>query len=253
MSAIRRKIFILLGEDDPQGKSTSLGKAIGLLIIFSIILAVLATEPGIRSQHLSLFRNLDIVIAVVFSIEYLARLWTAPLKPGSGGGVSSVIKYAFSPMAILDLIAVVPVFIGMITPELYALRIIRLIRIGRLGRSERFRTSIQRFHYAIALKKNELIISSIYTGAILFVSSVMMYIVEGGVQSDQFGSILRCLYWSLMTTIGYGGDVSPITSVGKLVASIVALLGIAIIAVPVGIISSGFSDAIREDGSKLNS
>ena len=256
MSITRRKVLTLLGEDDPHGKQTRLNKAIGLLIIVSIVLAVLATEPGISSQHLHLLKTLDIVIAVLFVIEYLGRLWIAPLKPGNGRGVSGVIKYALSPMAIVDLIAIVPTFIGMITSELYGtslLRIIRLIRIGRLGRSKTFRKSIKRFHSVITLKKNELAISMIYTGAVIFMSSVLMYLAEGGVQKNQFGSIARCLWWSLITvtTIGYG-DVYPVTPAGKLVASVTALLGIAVIAVPIGIISSGFSDAIKEADSKLD-
>ncbi|MYF36710.1 MAG: ion transporter [Synechococcus sp. SB0678_bin_12] len=249
---MRRKVLALLGEDDPQGKPTYLNKAIGLLIVASIVLAILATEPGISSRHLSLLRTLDIVISVVFAVEYLARLWIAPLKPGNSRGVSGVIKYALSPLAITDLIATAPTLIGMITPvEFYGtsvFRIIRLVRIGRLARSSIFRQSIQRFHYAITSKKNELIISTVYTSAVIFISSVLMYFFEGDVQKDQFGSISRCLWWSLITvtTIGYG-DVYPVTPAGKLVASITALLGIAVIAVPIGIISSSFSQMIEED------
>ena len=254
IAAAQRRIFTLLGGNNPSGKPTKLNKAIGFLIIFSIVLAVLATEPAIESRHQSLIGHLDIVIGVIFLIEYLLRLWIAPLKSGNDRVVSSVVKYAFSPIAILDLIAIAPTFIGMIAPQFYMLRIIRLIRTARLGRSERFRTSIQRFHYAIASKKNELIISSIYTGTVLFISSVMMYIAEGDAQKDQFGSISRCLWWCLITvtTVGYG-DVYPVTLAGKMIASIIALLGIAIMAVPIGIISSGFSDAMRQEDSKLNS
>lgn len=85
-------------------------------------------------------------------------------------------------------------------------------------------------------------------------SSVLMYLTEGGVQKDSFGSISRCLWWSLITvtTIGYG-DVYPVTPAGKLVASITALLGIAVIAIPIGIISSGFSTLAKEADSKSDS
>ena len=85
-------------------------------------------------------------------------------------------------------------------------------------------------------------------------SSVLMYLAEGGVQKDSFGSISRCLWWSLITvtTIGYG-DVYPVTPAGKLVASITALLGIAVIAIPIGIISSGFNTLTKEADSKSDS
>ncbi|HBP54229.1 MAG TPA: potassium transporter Kef [Synechococcus sp. UBA8638] len=249
---MRHKVLALLGEDDPQGKPTSLNKAIGLLIVASIVLFALSTEPDLRSQDLSLLRTLDSFIGVLFAIEYLARLWIAPLKAGNSTGVSGVIKYALSPMAMVDLIATAPMLIVMITSvEFYGtsvFRIIRLLRIVRLSRSNTFRQSIQRFHYAITSKKNELTISTVYTSAVIFVSSILMYLAEGDIQKDQFGSISRCLWWSLITvtTIGYG-DVYPVTPAGKLVASITALLGIAVIAIPIGIISSGFSDAIKNE------
>lgn len=229
-----------------------------MLIVVSIVLAVLATEPDLSTQHLIFLKTLDIVIAVLFSIEYLARLWIASLKSGNDRGVSGVIKYALSPLAIIDLIAIAPTFIGMITSTQFygtsVFRMIRLVRIGRLGRSNRFRKSIKRFHYAITSKKNELTISTIYTGTVIFMSSVLMYLTEGGVQKDSFGSISRCLWWSLITvtTIGYG-DVYPVTPAGKLVASITALLGIAVIAIPIGIISSGFSTLAKEADSKSDS
>jgi len=247
----RKKVLTLLGEDDLQGKPTPLNKGIGLLISISIVLAVLATEPGIISRHLSLFRILDIFIAVLFAIEYLVRLGIAPLKPGNSRGVSGVIKYALSPMAMMDLIAIVPMFISIITSELYGasvFRIMRLIHIGRLARSNRFKRSIKLFHNSIMSKKNELTISAVYTSAVIFMSSILMYLAEGDVQKDQFGSISRCLWWSFITvtTIGYG-DVYPLTPTGKLVASITALLGIAVIGVPIGIISSAFSDLTKTD------
>lgn len=248
VSQLRRQLFSALGEAGPQGRSTSLVKAIGLLIVVSIVLAILATEPIVRYEYLSLLRNLDIAIAFLFSIEYLARLWIAPLRPGSKKGVAGLITYALSPLAILDLAAILPTFIGMVTPEFYLLRIIRLIRIGRLGRSAKFRQSIRHFHYAISSRKHEFQISAIYTGMVLLGSSVLMYLAEGGVQEESFGSIPRCLWWSLITvtTIGYG-DTYPVTPEGKLVASATALLGITVLAIPIGIISSGLSDSINHD------
>ena len=171
-----------------------MNKGISLLIIFSIALAVLATEPSIKSQYLSLIRTLDIFVAVLFLIEYLLRLWVAPLKPGNSKGIAGVIKHTLSPMALVDLVAISPTFIGMVAPELYALRIIRLIRIGRLGRSDAFRKSIARFHHVISSRRRDLTISTVYTSVVLSISSVLMYTAEGGVQPDQFGSVLRCLW-----------------------------------------------------------
>ncbi len=246
----RRKTLILLGEENPKGRQTILSKGIGLLIIFSIALAVLETEPAIKPQHLWLLRSLDTFVNVLFLIEYLLRLWISPLKPGNSKGISGAIRWALSPTALVDLVSISPILLRMIAPHFYTLRIVRIIRlmrIGRLGRSDIFTKSIARFHSAIASKTTELTISSAYTSIVIFISSISMYIAEGDVQEDQFGSVLRCLWWSVITvtTIGYG-DVYPVTPVGRLIASVTALLGIAVVAVPIGILSSAFLEESKK-------
>jgi len=250
---IRKKILVWLGEDSTQGKTTQLVRLIGGLIIFSIVLAVLATEPVVREKHIQLLLRLDVIVAVLFLIEYLARLWIAPLRPGSRKGLRGSLDYALTPLAVLDLIAIAPTILGFITPELYLLRVIRLVRIARLGRSKRFKKSTRHLRHAIQSKKDELGIAAAYTGLVIFISSVLMYVAEGQVQVQEFGSIPRCLWWSVITvtTVGYG-DVSPVTAIGKVIASITALAGVTIIAIPIGIISAGFTESVAtERASRL--
>ena len=251
---LRNRVRILLGEGRNSSESTLLVKAIGLLIVFSIALAILATEPVIRGPHLDLLAKLDLVVAILFLIEYLSRLWIAPLRDGARRGVRGVLDFAVTPMAILDLVAIAPTILGFISPELYLLRIIRLVRIGRIGRSKRFQKSVRHFNRAITSKREELQISAIYSAVVISISSALMYLVEGGVQTEQFGSIPRCLWWSVITvtTVGYG-DVSPETAAGKIVAAMTALFGIAVIAIPIGIVSSGFTDSLRLEKTNLDS
>ena len=250
VTRLRQTLFKLLQDDD---RTTVLEQAVGVLICVSIVLAILATEPAIRAHHLYLLQSLDLGLAICFLIEYIARLWVAPLDPSNRKGLTGALHYACSPIAILDLIAIAPTLIGLITPELYILRVIRLVRIGRLGRSNRFRRSLRHFHRALYAKRNELQISSIYTAVVLLISSSIMYIVEASAQPEAFGSIPRCLWWSIITvtTVGYG-DVSPVTTVGKIVASFTAIAGIAVIAIPIGIISSGFSESFSKSGKSQN-
>ena len=254
MKNIRNKLLVLLGEDQSGRKSTFVVKAIGALIVLSILLAILATEPVIRGPHLDLLAKLDLVVAILFLAEYLSRLWIAPLRSGARKGVRGALDFAITPMAILDLVAIAPTILGFITPELYLLRIIRLVRIGRVGRSKRFQKSVRHFNRAITSKKEELQISAIYSAVVISISSALMYLVEGGVQSEQFGSIPRCLWWAVITvtTVGYG-DVSPETAAGKIVAAMTALFGIAVIAIPIGIISSGFTDSLSLEKAGLGS
>jgi len=251
LRTIREKFFHSLNSEGEQGRATHAVKAIGLLIAISIALAVAATEPVIRSSQGDLLAKLDIAIAIIFLVEYFARLWIAPLRDGARRGIRGVWDYAITPLAILDLIAIAPTILGFITPELYLLRIVRLVRIGRVGRSKRFRQSIKHFNTAITAKKEALQISAIYSGVVITISSILMFLVEGGVQKEQFGSIPRCLWWSVVTvtTVGYG-DTYPVTALGKLVAAFTALCGIAVIAIPIGIFSAGFTESLGSENSR---
>lgn len=254
MSSFRKKLFHSLNHEEQSGKATNTDKIIGLLIFLSIGLAVVATEPVIRTSQGDFLVKLDIIVAIIFLIEYLARLWVAPLRRGARKGIRSALDYAITPLAILDLIAIAPTILGFITPELYLLRIIRLARIGRIGRSKRFRKSIKYFNKAIGAKREELQISAIYSGVVITVSSILMYLAEGNIQQEQFGSIPRCLWWSVVTvtTVGYG-DTYPVTALGKLVAAFTAICGIAVIAIPIGIISAGFTESLNSEGSTKDS
>lgn len=247
MQRWRNNVLALFGDESQNGRSTPLDRFISLLIACSIVLAVLATEPVVRADYIDGLRHLDLGIAVLFLVEYLMRLWIAPLKPGSRRGLRGAIDYALTPMALLDLLAITPTILGVVSPELYVLRLVRLVRIGRIGRSRHFRRSIQHFNRAITSKREELQISAIYSAVVIVISSVLMYLSEGGVQQEQFGSIPRCLWWSLITvtTVGYG-DTYPITAIGRVVASLTAISGIAVIAIPIGIISAGFSESVSE-------
>ena len=249
MLLLREKIFRWLGEEE-QKRTTNLGKAIGLLIVFSIVLAVIATEPVARGVYGSLLKRLDIAVAILFLAEYIARLWVAPLRKDARRGWRGVLDYVLTPLAILDLLAIAPTLLGFVSPELYLLRILRLVRIGRIGRSKRFRKSVKHFNRAIVSKKEELQISAIYTAIVIFVSSVLMFVAEGTVQQEQFGSIPRCLWWSIVTvtTVGYG-DVYPVTFIGRVIAALTAICGVAAVAIPIGIISAGFTESLGSEKS----
>ena len=161
MRTFRQKLFHSLNSEGERGEATNAVKAIGLLIALSIGLAVVATEPVVRSSLGDLLVKLDIAVAIIFLVEYILRLWVAPLREGERRGLRGAWDYAITPLAILDLIAIAPTILGFITPELYLLRIIRLARIGRVGRSKRFRKSIRHFNEAITAKKEPLRISAI--------------------------------------------------------------------------------------------
>lgn len=233
-------------EEEKHGKSP-FGKFIAILIGISIILAIVLTEQEHEHSLSGGLIALDLLIGITFLIEYLIRLWVAPLQEGYQKGVRGIAQYAVTPAAVLDLLALMPVFVGAMGSEFFLLRIARLLRIVRAGRSSRFKKSIEHFNFAIASKWQELQVAIVYSSILLLASSTIMYLVEGNARPRHFGSIPRCLWWSVstITTVGYG-DAIPQTPLGKIVAGVTALLGIAVVAIPTGILASGFSESIAK-------
>jgi len=244
MNELRLRIYEQIINDSPSVKTSLFNKICGVTIFISIFFAVIITENSIDYKFGDQIDFLDWIIGGLFCVEYCCRLWIAPLEKKFGKGWKGVLRYMVSPMAIIDVFAFVPSFIG-VRAELKILRIIRLLRILKIGRSEKFKQSIYHFNYALRSKSQELQISTFYTVLLLLISSTFMYLAESSIQPVVFGSIPRCLWWSITTVsaVGYGDSI-PVTAVGKTIASITSLMGIAAIAIPTGILASGFSESI---------
>ncbi len=244
MNELRLRIYEQIKNDSPDGRTSLFNKICGVTIFISIFFAVVITENSIDYQFGDEIDFLDWIIGGLFCVEYIFRLWVAPLEEKYGKGWKGTLRYMISPMAIIDVIAIIPSFIG-VRAELKILRIIRLLRILKIGRSEKFKESIYHFNYALRLKSQELQISIFYTALLLLISSTFMYLAESSVQPGLLGSIPRCFWWSITTVsaVGYGDSI-PVTAIGKTIASITSLLGIAAIAIPTGILASGFSESI---------
>ena len=252
MNEFRLRIYEQIVNQTPGGRTSLFNKVCGSTIFISIFFAVIVTENSIDHQFGDQIDFLDWIIGGLFCLEYLCRLWVAPLGEKYGKGWKGILRYMVSPMAIIDIIAIVPSFIG-VRAEFKILRIIRLLRILKIGRSAKFQESIFHFNYALRSKSQELQISIFYTFMLILVSSTFMYIAESFIQPELFGSIPRCLWWSITTvcSVGYG-DTIPITVLGKTIASITSFMGIAAIAIPAGIMASGFSESIGNTDESKN-
>ena len=230
----------------PEGGLSPLNKLVCAFILLSAAVAVVETEPVIVAGRETWFAALEWFFTAVFAVEYAARMWVSVEDPRYGPGLKGRIRFALSPAAIVDLIAITPAFLTFVDAEAYLLRLVRLIRIFRLARLGRFSRAIQDLAHAVSSRQYELLISIGFAFVLMLAASTCLYIVEGPVQPDQFGSILRAMWWAVvtLTTVGYG-DVYPITALGRFFAAITAVLGIAVVAVPTGILASGFSEAIK--------
>src|SRR5690606_15866140 len=153
---------------------------------------------------------LEVAVTVAFVIEYGLRLWVAGENPLYRGPVGRL-RYMVTPAALVDLLAIAPVLLGPFGGETFVLRLIRLFRILRVARLGRFSRAATAIAEALAARRYELVMSVVISGILLLITSTLLYIVEGGVQPEYFGSIPRAMWWSIatLTTVGYG-DVVPV-------------------------------------------
>lgn len=215
------------------------------LNLITIIAETFDLPDGVRNA----ITTFEIVSVIIFTIEYLLRVWTADmlypqLKPGRAR-----LKYMRSFMAIIDLLSILPIYVPLLIP--LDLRVLRILRVGRLLRI----LKINRYTHALGMiarvfkaKATQLISSMLVVGLLLIIASVLMYNIESAVQPDAFSNALETMWWAVatLTTVGYG-DVYPITTAGKVLATIIAFLGIGMVAVPTGIITAGFTEIINKE------
>jgi voltage-gated potassium channel len=246
--SLRHRLYRALDPEAREGQGLSvINRLLVLLIIAASIQAVAETEPTIIQGREQVFRAAELVIVTIFSVEYLARLWIAPENPDCARHRWPRLHYVFTPAAIIDLLAIVPTLLSFgITSSLF-LRLFRVLRILRLAKLGRMSSAWDDLMTAVHSRRHELLLTVMLAGVAILISSTLLYLVEGGIQPEKFGSIPRSFWWSVvtLTTVGYG-DVFPVTPVGKMLGGLVAITGIGIIALPTGILAGAFSDVLQQ-------
>lgn len=208
---------------------------------------ILETVDEYAAAYGSLFHSIEIVSVTIFTIEYVLRLWIAPLDPRYAGRFGRL-RYALSMMAVIDLAAIVPSLLPMFFPmDLLILRFFRVFRLFRLLKMSRYVESLDTLDDAIIAKKEELLVSMAMLAMLLLFSSSLMYLVEHEAQPDKFPNIPSALWWGVvtLTSVGYG-DTFPITPLGKFFGGITAFLGVAMFALPTGIFAAGFVEELAK-------
>ena len=216
------------------------------LILLNVIAVVLATVNSINQQFSQFFNWFETFSVIIFSLEYLLRLWSCTSAPGRSS-LWGRIKFAFYPMTVIDLLSVLPFYLPLFGMDLRFLRILRMFRIFRLAKIGRYYQSLNLMRNVFANKKEEIVLSATIMGVLLILSASLLYYLENESQPKAFSSIPAAMWWAVtaLTTVGYG-DIYPVTPLGKIVASLIAISGIGMFALPTGIISSGFVEEIQK-------
>ena len=227
-----------------------------VLIILNVLAIFLESFQNIYKEFSSQLKIFEIISIIIFTIEYILRLWTAELKITKKNFFISRIIYILTPMALIDLFAILPFYLPLIISfDLRFLRILRLVRIFRLFKIQRYSKSLNIISKVLKDKKEDLIVTIFVTFLLILIASTMMYYLEHDVQPENFPNIFYSFWWAVatLTTVGYG-DIYPLTGWGKFLSGIIALLGIGLVALPTGIISSGFIEQLgkQKESKKYN-
>ena len=214
------------------------------LIVVSLISFSVDTLPNLTLETRRLLRYVEIGTVAVFTLEYLLRIIVADHK----------LRFIFSFFGIVDLLAILPFYLttGL---DLRSIRAVRLLRLFRMFKLVRYSRAVQRFHRAFLIAKEELILFFCVACMLLFFSSVGIYYFENDAQPEAYSSVFQSMWWAIvtLTTVGYG-DVYPITVGGRVFTFFVLMVGLGVIAVPTGIVSSALSKAreMERDDSGAN-
>lgn len=257
MKRIIAWLFKIFDEDDSAEYiwNKRVSSFIMLLIILSIVAVVVESDAIISGNHPDFFYYFELIAVIIFTIEYVSRILTAHLQyPGMSKG-KAILKYVTSTMAIIDLLAILPFYIELGSGifgiedavDMRFIRVLRLMRLLRIFKLNRYSSSMKMIADVIKEEKEKLFITVFMTGILLVLSSAIVYTVEHEAQPDSFPNIYSSMWWAIatLTTVGYG-DVYPVTAMGKVLAGVIALLGIGLVALPTGILSGSFVQAINE-------
>ncbi len=209
---------------------------IQFLILLSIVTFSMETIPDLKPQTRTILESIEIVCVIVFTVEYILRIYVADNKA----------RFIFGFFGIIDLVAILPFYLSF-GIDLRSLRALRFLRIFRILKLVRYNSAMIQFTRAIKIVKEQILLFLFTTVILIYFSAVGIYYFENEAQPEHFSSIFDSLWWAIitLTTVGYG-DVYPITVGGKVFTFFILMIGLGIVAIPTGIISSALTKSIDD-------
>ena len=235
---MRRKVYTVIELADEGNKISYL---YDLIMMVSIVASIV---PLAFKETYAVFRWIEYITVGVFVIDYLLRLWTADLKLQKGA--LSYVLYPFTPMAVIDLLAILP-SVSFFTGGLRLLKLFRLLRTLKILRALKFLRYSSSFYVILnVFRKQKRLLSAVATMAVTYIliSALVIYNVE----PESFHSFFEAVYWATisLTTVGYG-DIYPVSTIGRMVTMVSSVFGVAVVALPSGVITAGYLNELSRE------
>jgi len=223
-----------------------------IIISLNAIAIILDTVPSIHNKYHQFLLDFEVFSVIVFTIEYILRIWSCVESPAFSHPVIGRLKFTISVWGLVDLLSIVPFYLSIFITDLGFIRILRLLRMLRLFRVSKYFHALRVIQKVMKEKQEELILSFVFIVFVLIISSSTLYYFEHEVQPNKFSSIPEAMWWGVnaMTTVG-DADYRPITPIGKIIGGLIAILGVALFALPTGILASGFAEQMRGNKQKV--
>ncbi len=248
----RQKVYALLNETPTSGRLHQQIDFIFILVIISSVTAVfLETVPDIYEPLKKEFHYFDLISILVFTIEYVLRIYSAPEgNSANTTTLNSRWQWFKKPSSLIDFIAILPFYLQMfISLDLRFMRILRVLRVLKLTR---YNSAMSTFVAVMKRERSAFMSAMFIVVLITILSAAIVFTVEHQAQPEKFDTMLRAIYWAVITlaSVGYG-DISPVTPIGQSFTIILSLLGIGIVALPAGILGSAFSDQLHQQREQM--
>lgn len=249
MTTLRKKVYQQL-ESENHNTPTPLDWFLIILIVLNVIAVIIESNRDIYLAYRYYFEGFETVSLTVFSIEYLARIWSIPEKYPYLSASKARLKWLRSIDSVIDLLAILPGILHYFLP--FDLRFLRLLRLLRLLKLARYFAALRILLGVLRREKSAFQAVLLILVVVIVIAASLIYVAEHRAQPEVFGTIYESMWWAVvtLTTVGYG-DVVPMTALGKVIGATITILGIGMAALPAGILASGLADELRSRRQKI--
>ena len=247
MSGLRRRVYGILENAAAERKGRLLNSLLIGLILANVAAIVMSSVAEIGERYADLFELFEWFSVLVFTLEYLTRVWAAVERDDGHyrEPVRGRIRYMLSPLALVDLLAILPFYLAFLVPV--DLRFMRIFRLFMIFKLTRYHASMSLLARVLRNEAGPIAAALFVLATLLMVASSFAFIAEHEAQPEVFASIPDAMWWAIvtMTTVGYG-DIVPVTPLGKVIGGVIAVIGLGMVALPAGLLAAGFSEQLHQ-------